>query len=312
MTTPADIGNRALDAAGWEGPMIGDLEEGTDQAKPILRAYGPALRQLLRTAHWNMARKQAPLALLADATGQTPNVGTLVPTPWIYEYQWPIDAVKARFVPWNTQQAQNLTPQFSGSYPLVQGPPAPGTISVPNLNVVNPFSVRLIPARFLVTLDYNYPALVGAITDWGQIPDVQSVEGVGGPENRTVILTNVQNASLVYTALVIYPDEWDSLFEEAFVQLLASRVALPLAKDKKLGRAIRAEAIAACKDAIAQARVTDGNEMWSSVDHRPDWLRARNAGAGWNAEFAWGEGSGPGVFSMGWDTISFGDGGAAY
>jgi hypothetical protein len=310
MTVPADIANRALDAAGWSGPMIGDLEEGTEQSKPLLRAYVPALHELLRSAHWNFARKQAPLALLADATGQTPNVGSLVPPPWIYEYQWPIDALKARFVPQNAQQ-QNMLPQFTGSFPLVQGPPLPGTVSMPGINVVNPFNVRLVPARFLVALDFNYPAVVGAITDWSQLPDIQNIQGVG-PQQRTVVLTNVQNASLIYTAAVDYPDEWDALFQEAIVQLLASRVALPLAKDKKFGLAMRAQAIAACKDAIAQARITDGNEMWSSVDHMPDFLRARNAGASWNANFGWGPDGGgwPGIFSGGWDSISFGDGSA--
>ncbi len=310
MTVPADLGNRALDAAGWNGPVIGDLEEGTEQATPVLRAYGPALRQLLRAAHWNFARAQKPMTLLADATGQTATVGTMVPAPWVYEYAWPIDGVKARFVPRN-QPLTTTSPQFSGSFPIVQGPPAPGTESMTGLNVTTPNNVRLVPARFLVTLDFNYPTVVGAITDWSQLPDLQTVEGVG-PQNRTVVLTNVQNASLIYTALVTYPDEMDPLFQEAFVQLLASRVALPLAKDKKFGLAMRAQAIAACKDAIAQARITDGNEGWYTVDHMPDWMRARTGGASWANGFGWGPDGGGwmGVGGYGWDTISFGDGSA--
>jgi hypothetical protein len=309
MTVPADICNRALDAAGWDGPSVGDLEEGTRQAEILLRAYGPDLRQLLRTAHWNFARKQAPMYLLADGTGQSPGVGTVVPSPWTYEYAWPIDAVKARFVPFNMQQ-QATAPQVSGSFPIVQGPPTPSTVSMTGLNLITPNNVRLVPARFLVTLDYNYPTTVGAITDWSQLPDVQTGEGFG-PTQRTVVLTNVQNASLIYTALVTYPDEWDVLFQEAFVQLLASRVALPLAKDKKFGLMMRAQAIAACKEAVSQARVTDGNEGWSTVDHLPDWLSNRNAGGYWGANFGWANGGGwPGVFGMGWDTLSFGDGSA--
>jgi hypothetical protein len=308
MTGPAEIANRALDAAGWDGPMIGDLEEGSRQSMPLLRAYGPDLRQLLRTANWAFARKQAPMFLLADGTGQTPGVGNIVPNPWVYEYAWPIDAVKARFVPHNQQQ-QATAPQVSGSFPIPQGPPTPSTVSMTGLNVITPNNVRLVPARFLVTLDYNYPTTVGAITDWSQLPDIQTGEGAG-PQQRTVVLTNVQNASLIYTALVTYPDEWDVLFQEAFVQLLASRVALPLAKDKKFGLTMRAQAIAACKTAITDARVIDGNEGWSTVDHKPDWLSARNAGASWNANFGWwSDGGGwPGTFGGGFDQIAFGDG----
>lgn len=314
MSSAEDVMNEALVAIG-RTERIGSRWEGSKASKVFLDIYDTSLRALLRTANWNFSRKQAPLVLLADATGQTPSVGSIVPAPWIYEYQWPIDAIKARFVPMNNQQ-QNTLPQFSGSFPLVQGPPAPGTVSVPGLNVVNPFNVRLVPARFLVTLDYNYPAVIGALTDpLQQIPDIQDVAGVG-PQQRTVVLTNVQNASLVYTALVTYPDEWESLFREAMVQLLACKVALPLWKDEdpKFGMAMRAQAIASCKEAIGQARVIDGNEMWSSVDHQPDWLRIRNTGASWSAQFGWGPDGGgwPGVFSYGWDSISFGDGGAAY
>ncbi len=305
MTVPADIGNRALDAAGWPGPMIGDLEEGTEQATPVLRAYGPGLRQLLRTAHWDFARKMAPMTLLADATGQTSTVGTQVADPqFVYEYALPTDCVKARIVPWNNINSPG-TPQFSGSFPIVQGPAPPGAVSMTGLqSPTSPPFIRLIPARFLVTLDYNYPALVGSITDWSQLPDIQTVEGQG-PQQRTVILTNVQNASLVYTALVLYPDEWDPLFQEAFVQLLAARIALPLAKDKRLGLALQAQAIAACKMAIADARVVNGNESGfpQTTDHTPDFIRTR-----WSQWGMWGNAAGPGVLWGGWDQMGFGDG----
>src|SRR5215472_1475834 len=305
MSDPATIANRVLDAIGWEGPSIGDLEEGTEQARPILRAYGNDLRQLLRTANWNFARKQAPMQLLADATGQTQGVGTIVPPPWVYEYAWPIDCVRARFVPHNPGAMQNV-PQFTGSFPTVQGPPIPGTVSMTGLNVITANNVRLVPARFLVTLDYNYPTTIGAITDWSQLSDLKTGEGDGGTQ-RTVILTNVRNASLIYTALVVNPAEMDNLFVEAFVQLLASRVALSLTKDKKYALAIRAQAIASCKDAIKEARVSDGNENWATTEHMPDFLRIRSAGPSFNMQYGWW-GDGPGTFGYGWDTISFGDG----
>jgi hypothetical protein len=90
MDTPASIANQALDAIGRGGDIvIGDLTEGTREAKVILRAYSQCLRQLLRSANWDFARKQAPLVLLADQTGQTPNVGTIVSaTNWLYEYAY--------------------------------------------------------------------------------------------------------------------------------------------------------------------------------------------------------------------------------
>ena len=64
-----DIANRVLDALGMN-VTIGDLEDGSREAAVLLRSYQPCLEQLLRAAHWNVARKQAPLLLLGDATGQ--------------------------------------------------------------------------------------------------------------------------------------------------------------------------------------------------------------------------------------------------
>src|ERR1700744_2063852 len=97
---PSDVANEALDSIGWPR-IIGDLEEGSDESKILLRAYPQLRRQLLRAANWNFARKEASMLLLADRTGQTPNVGQMVCGPFTYEYAYPNDCLKARFVPWN-------------------------------------------------------------------------------------------------------------------------------------------------------------------------------------------------------------------
>ena len=75
MTTPATIVNQALDLLGVTG-TIGDIEEGSEPARVALRWYEQTLHGLLRSAHWNFARKLSPLLLLNDASGQTAGVGT--------------------------------------------------------------------------------------------------------------------------------------------------------------------------------------------------------------------------------------------
>jgi hypothetical protein len=95
-TQPVDIVNRALDECGVDA--IGDLQDGSPIAQAAARVYWPTLRQLLSAAHWNFARKQQSLVVLADVTGVT-NAYTDVPAPWGYMYDWPVDAVTARFVP---------------------------------------------------------------------------------------------------------------------------------------------------------------------------------------------------------------------
>ena len=304
MTLPADIVNRSLDMVGKPDLAIGDLEEGTEAAKPALRAYGPCLRQLLRAVHWGFARKQAQLTLLADQTGQTPDVGTSVVPPWAYEYAYPIDCMKARFVPQNNELTGSGSPQ--GNISLPDNVPMMTNITNAPTN-----GWRLMPARFLVALDFNYPVVVGGPQPWGSNNEWWAVSGEG-PVQRTVVLTNVKQASLVYTALVLYPDEWDVLFQEAMVQLLAAHLAMPLwKKDPKFGLTLQAQAIAKAKSAITEARIADGNESTAVSDITVDWMRARNAGGG--SWWGGGQGSGwdgPGVFGYGYDSCAMPSGAA--
>lgn len=287
MNLPADIANQALDAVGAD-IVVGDIEEGTREAQILLRAYSQCLRQLLRSAHWNFARKQAPLVLLAQQDGLNPNVESKVIAPWAYEYQYPIDCMKARFVPWSP----NVTPPVpsgniqppNGNLPIVSG------LGQPALS-----NIRLRPARWLEAMDFNYPPPAGAIT-W----DVQGVS----PQGRTVICTNVKDAHLVYTALMNYPSNWDPQFRGAFVAYLASEIALPVwsKKDKKFGLEVRKEQIAIAGAKIMQARMTDGNEGWFSSDIQVDWMRFRNSGGGgYGGQGGFGDSGGPGIFFGGLD-----------
>lgn len=278
--TPTDIAQEALDAGGIEY-TIGDIEEGTRPAQVLLRRYRECLKQLLRAAMWDFARKSAPLTLLADSTGQTPNVGTQVQgNQFLYEYAYPTDAVRLRYVPWCPLQnpgapAGNIVPP-NNNQPLM-----------PGLNQAPALASRVIPARFLISNDPNYPPPPGSIT-W-------EVQGVS-PQGRVVILTNVQNANGVYTYLALYPSVWDALFREAMVAYLASEIVMPLHTDKKFALEMRKEQQAIAKDKILAARAIDGNEMWASSSVKVNWLDTRYVGAagwwGWNAM----GGAGPGGF----------------
>lgn len=294
MSTPSDLVNRALDAAGAD-TIIGDIEDGSPESNVALRHYAPVLRQLLRAAPWDMARKQAPLFLLADATGQTANVGTRVPAPWIYEYAYPTDCVRVRFVPLNPQNTGGSAPAGNIALPTT---PSTTAGSTPPLN-----QNRLVPAPYLVTTDDQYPPQLTqgpGGTPWWEIQGIS-------PGARSVILTNVQNAYAVYTCLQLYPSLWDPQFEEAFVAALAERIALPLSKDKKMGMTFRAQNMAIAKERIRSARISDGNEMWATTDHTPDWIRVRSSGAGRGGLLG---GSFLGGAYCSWDSYSFSNGSA--
>ena len=272
MNSPATIVNRSLDRIRRPDLAIGDIQEGSEGSRPALRAYLPALRDLIRTAHWAWARRHVPLQLLGDATGQTLRAGTAVLPPWRYCYALPTDCEKVRYVPWNSQ------PQTPTNPPIMT-----------NLNAAPLSSVRLIPAPFLVTQDVNYPVLVNAPDTWADVPNWASTAGTG-PTNRTVICSNVQNAWCVYSAFTPYPSQWDANFEEALVQVLASRLCAALAPDKFMLQLLQITT-AGAKLKISQARASNANESGfpQTTDHIPDWIQTRNAGGG-----AWGPLGGPG------------------
>lgn len=289
MSTPADIINQALDAAAVDF-TIGDPQEGTKPAQVSLRAYSQCLRQLLRAVHWDFCRTMQPLTMLADATGQTGGVGTAVPAPWVYEYSWPINAMKARFLPGNYLNPQSAP---AGNTALANVPLTTGTPSQPPYG----YGMRLIPAPFLITMDTNYP--IDTSSNW---MDVQGVS----PTGRVVILSNVNQAQLVYTAFTPYPSMWDAQFRAAFVAYLASEIALPLAKDKKFGLTMRDRNMLIAKEKVNAARVTNGNEgsFPQTIDHLPDWMRARNSGGVYSGMGAacgglWGAGG------SGWDGCGY-------
>jgi hypothetical protein len=164
---------------------------------------------------------------------------------------------------------------------------------------------RQLPTRFVVASD-DVPNLVGSVTDWSQVPDTSQTMGQA-LGYQTVILSNQKFATLVYTALRTTPDQWDPLFQQAFVAILAQQVALTLVPDRKVALEVRKEQIAIAKAALDQARVSDGDEGFFSSDIYPDWLRIRRTGGFGNG---FGFGDGLGVIGYGWDTCGFADGSA--
>jgi hypothetical protein len=257
-TLPVDIVNRAFDECGIE--ELGDMEDGSLEARVASRWYTPTLYQLLSAAYWNFARKQESLVLMADVGGVYIS-NTDVPAPWSYMYEWPAEAVAARFVPATDGNVD-----------------AQGNSLNTNLLAWN------APSPFLVTSANRINDPAG---NWG---DVQGHD----PEQTKVILSNNIGASLVYTGIMQYPDAWDPLFEQAMVAVLAARFAMPLVKDKAQARAIRGENVALAREALNAARVRDGNEGWTVVNHTPDWIMARTS----YMSFA-----GPGVLCYPWTSM---------
>lgn len=299
MYMPTDLANLALDKIGHK-PAISDLEDGTWAAQVCLRAYRECLSQLLRGAHWQFARKQAPLTLLADASGQTPNVGTLVVRNFRYEYALPTDCCRLIYIPYRN-------PAAMGRNYAIPAVPINPALAAGNQNQ---HGGRPRPSRFLVARDHNYLPTLGQIS-W-------EIQGVS-PQGRTVILSDVQQAEAVYTSMVLYPSEFDALFRSAFVAYLASEIAVPLAADTPQGKQLamkeREAQISIVKAKLMEARIVDGNETWSSTQSLPDWLAFRRNGGGFYGRYGGNFGGGgdcgdggEGMEYNGWGNVYFSNG----
>lgn len=251
MPAQVDICNRALSVIGTRS-TIASMTESTPEAQACTIHFEGACRAMLRLAPWSFARATVQGALLAAAPGTPENPNGTAPLPlvpisasnptgstptqivsWQYEYAWPQDCIRLRQVKPPTNQPN----QGTNVVPIWPGVNM-GT-SVPDVNNRTPYQISL---------------------------DKDSA----GSQIK-VILTDIEYALIVYTALVDNPNLWDDEFSEVFVFMLASHLVGALIGDKQMDKALYEKA-----NAMAlTARAVDANEQPVSPNHTPDWIRVR-------------------------------------
>ncbi|MDR3569622.1 MAG: hypothetical protein P4L43_16475 [Syntrophobacteraceae bacterium] len=251
------ICNRALSVIGTRS-SIASMTEASPEAQACALHFEPSCRGMLRLAPWSFARATVQGALIAAAPGTAENPNGTAPLPlvpicganpagatptqivsWQYEYAWPWDCVRLRQVRYPFDQPQS---------PGAVVPLWPGVVNASNLFAGSPGN--RVPYQIALDMD-----------------------AIG---NRIkVVLSNIENALIVYTAYVNDPNLWDDEFSEAFVYALASHLVGALIGDKQMDKDLWAKAQALA----TQARVVDGNEQSVSPNHTPDWIMARGGGA---------------------------------
>ncbi len=258
MPSQVDICNRALSVIGTRS-SIASMTEASPEATACTTHFEGACRALLRIAPWSFARTTVQGALIAAAPGTLENPNGTAPLPlvpisaanpasstpvqivsWLYEYAWPQDCVRLRQVkePFNQpNQGLNVANLWPG---VMEAPIFMGALM--GMDLSNRVSYQ-------INLDKDATG--------NQIK---------------VVLTNIEYALIVYTALVDNPNLWDDEFSEAFVFMLASHLVGALVGDKQLDQALYKKA----SDMAIIARAVDGNEQPVSPNHTPDWIRARS------------------------------------
>lgn len=227
--------------------------DGTKAGDLAALMYQPRFDGLARAAHWNCLKWQASLTLAKAASGTPENptgADPQPPAPWQYEYAWP----SSPFC---------LKPRYI----------------VPPIN-----SAGGVP--FLTNLGLMQPPL----SLRSAIPFTVSADSDADGNAVKVILTNIAQASLVYTARITDPNLWDSNFVEAFVMVLSAWFAEPITGSDKL----TSQKVILASNMVTQARISDGNEGPTSSDHLPDWIRVRSGTPDWAP-----------VYAIGWDQLGF-------
>lgn len=180
--TPVTLSNRALSELATRSTIT--AIDGTDPSYEALQAqlwYNTCRLQLLRTAHWGFARTQLSLTQTGDLYPDNTS-----PYPWGYQYVYPSDCVKMRYI---------IAP------PIIP----PGNISPPNVSDVSLNTWWWRPSR----------------KNRFVIQDVVDANGKGSKQ----LVSNVYAAIGVYTRDEQNPALYDELFIQALTTYMAYRMA---------------------------------------------------------------------------------------
>lgn len=251
------IVNIALASFGARGTVSSiNPSDGSTEGDAASLIYATRTQGLMRGAHWDCLRKQALLTVVKAAPGTPENPdGTITPTPpipWLYSYAYPSDCLKARYILPFTPADASSNPPLTTAISASPVPPFTGIESV----------------RFAVAYDSD---------------------ALGNPAR--VILTNMAQPTLVYTANVSDPNFWDPNLIEAQSAYLAVWLCNSLTRSAPLLK----DMIGLSQNQLVNARAANGNEGTQVQDHTPDWIRIRGSGNGiWTS-----------VFSSGWDAVAY-------
>ncbi len=190
MASPVSIINESLSEIGQQ-VQINSFDDNTPAARAASILYLPKMQMLARTAPWDKFRAQIALTQLKATVINGVTSSDPPPSPWNYEYAYPSDCLKARFI--------QPTPQaVEAGVPLT---------TAPNASLV------------CNGLPTNTPFVVG--TDFDS----------GGNSISIILTNLYQAQLIYNRDLCNIPDLWDPLFHAAATALLGAYLINALARD---------------------------------------------------------------------------------
>lgn len=352
MTTNTDICNRSLQTIGTRTDVTDAelLANSTNEAKQFNLVFANMRDDLLRMAPWDCSVKVANLNYITSQPGTPENTSAATPLwqpgqpapPWAYEYQYPVDCLRAiQVIPANqTGFASGVpitTAVTGGASAYWWGAPVKYKVQTDEFLPVTAAAVvaggsgHAVGDIITLPLGPTTSAPIGApvqlavatLGGGGAVATVTVVNVINGASpsvggsyfgvqsgtiaqssttgsgigatftltqgakaTQRVILTNQEFATLMYVKQITDPNVMDTLFQTAWINLIASGMCMALKGDKGFANGLIKEV----NDAIEQARAIDGNEGLTINDVTPDWLRIR--GVAFNDGYASGPYSG--------------------
>lgn len=216
--------------------------DGSMQAQLCANFYPQARNSLLEMSAWGFALKRVALSSVTNPTvnswtDDNGNAQTSAGT-WLYAYAVPSDV--ANYIAVIPIDAVD---DYEQTYPSVGMNPYPiypaGTLPVPG-------GSSFVPQPF-------------------------AIETVSGQE---IVLTNVENAVLRYSAVVTDTTLFSALFTTALSYLLASMLAGPIIKGDA-GMAVGMQMMQAFSGWFGKAVASDANQRKVNVQAAPSWIRGR-------------------------------------
>lgn len=372
MTTNLSIANRALQAMGSRTNMS-STEFNNQSSNEAIQSQLIMFKlrdELNRMAPWDCVTAYTNLTYITSVpttpenSASGPNLWApgLPPPPWAYEYQYPVDCLRARFVmPQYTALAGGvpiyppgtatgaaqigytgpalkfkvITDKFFGVTAAAVASGGSGYnvgdliyLQQPTYTFVQQFPPleSTIPGQS-VTMNVGAPAVLqvtsvsgGVVTGVTVVNQVQGETDTNDPGTpiggsyyqaqsnpqsqgysngsgtgatftltytssaapQRVIVCNQEQAILCYNTQITDPNVMDPLFQDAWINILAARLAKQLSGNRELAN----ELIGECNLIISEARKADGNESITVNDVTPDFLRIRGDWGGPNWEFS--------------------------
>lgn len=215
--------------------------DGSTAADACSTLFSFVFEQLARSAQWSCLNKQLSLTLIQAAQG-TPENPTGTSLP-IPQQPW----LYAYLYP---SDCLNLN-QIRCPNITTSGGATPQT-------TINNSTTPWIPGQYAIPYEIAY-----------------STDVNGNP--LQVVLTNQEQALANYVVNQQNPQSWDALFTSAYIASLAAYLVPALALDKQLMQM----QIAMAERMIMSAKAQDGNESVTTMDHVPDFIRARSGSSGY-------------------------------